>query len=181
MTNIIVAFPKPEDARSMKNIIVKNGFQAVAVCNSGSQALSSTEGLRGGIVISGYRFQDMLYRELLELLPDDFEMLLVASAGRVGGTAPDGVVWLPMPFLVHDLTETLARMCERQADRRRTQRQKPAARSEADMRVIDRAKELLMERNGMTESEAHRYIQKCSMDSGTNLVETAQKLIRLIL
>ena len=29
----------------------------------------------------------------------------------------------------------------------------------------------------MTESEAHRYMQKCSMDSGTNLVETAQMVL----
>ena len=36
------------------------------------------------------------------------------------------------------------------------------------------------ERNSMTEEEAHRYIQKCSMDSGTNLVETAQMVISLI-
>ncbi len=26
----------------------------------------------------------------------------------------------------------------------------------------------------MTEEEAYRHIQKCSMDSGTNMVETAQ-------
>ena len=41
-------------------------------------------------------------------------------------------------------------------------------------------KRLLMERNGMSEEEAHRYIQKCSMDSGTNLVETAQMVISLL-
>ena len=34
-----------------------------------------------------------------------------------------------------------------------------------------------MERNHMTEEEAHRYLQKTSMDSGTNLVETAQMLL----
>ena len=32
----------------------------------------------------------------------------------------------------------------------------------------------------MTETEAHRYIQKCSMDSGTNMVETAQMVMRLL-
>ena len=37
-----------------------------------------------------------------------------------------------------------------------------------------------MERNNMTEEEAHRYIQKCSMDSGTNLVETAQMVLTLL-
>lgn len=37
-----------------------------------------------------------------------------------------------------------------------------------------------MARNHMTESEAHRYLQKCSMDSGTSMVETAQMVISLI-
>ena len=37
-----------------------------------------------------------------------------------------------------------------------------------------------MERNHMTEEEAHRYLQKTSMDSGTNLVETAQMLLTLM-
>ena len=41
-------------------------------------------------------------------------------------------------------------------------------------------RQLLMERNHMTESEAHRYIQKCSMDNGTNLVETAQMVLTLM-
>ena len=44
----------------------------------------------------------------------------------------------------------------------------------------EEAKELLMERNRMAELEAHRYLQKCSMDSGTNMVETAQMVISLI-
>jgi len=46
--------------------------------------------------------------------------------------------------------------------------------------LIRQAKELLMERNHMSETEAHRYIQKCSMDSGTNMVETAQMIVSLI-
>lgn len=36
-----------------------------------------------------------------------------------------------------------------------------------------------MERNNMTENEAHRYIQKISMDSATNMAETAQMIIEL--
>lgn len=36
-----------------------------------------------------------------------------------------------------------------------------------------------MDRNGMSEEEAHRYIQKTSMDSGTNMVETAEMIIRM--
>ena len=32
----------------------------------------------------------------------------------------------------------------------------------------------------LTEEEAHRYIQKCSMDSGTNMVETAQMVLSIM-
>ena len=32
----------------------------------------------------------------------------------------------------------------------------------------------------MTEPEAHKYLQKCSMDNGTNMVETAQMILTLL-
>ena len=37
-----------------------------------------------------------------------------------------------------------------------------------------------MERNNMTEEEAHRYLQKSSMDSGTNMLETAQMVLTIM-
>ena len=90
------------------------------------------------------------------------------------------VICLPMPLKVHDLVDTLEMMVQSQARIRKKQRMRPKERNMEEQNLIMRAKELLMERNNMTESEAHRYIQKCSMDSGTNLVETAQMVISLI-
>ena len=46
-------------------------------------------------------------------------------------------------------------------------------------RIIEQAKALLMERHHMTEPEAHKYLQKCAMDSGTGLLETAEMVISL--
>lgn len=37
-----------------------------------------------------------------------------------------------------------------------------------------------MARNNMTEEEAHRYLQKCSMDSGNNIVETAEMVLSIM-
>ncbi len=176
MTNIIVAFSKPEDAKSIKNIVMKNGFLVVAVCTSGAQTISSLEGLNGGIIISGYRFED-----LYQNLPENFEMLLVASQNRVGDDLDyKHLVYLPMPLKVHDLIATLSMMCEAQIRLKKKRKQRPQPRSEEDRLLIARAKELLMDRNHMTEAEAHRYLQKCSMDSGTGMMETAQMVISLI-
>ena len=46
--------------------------------------------------------------------------------------------------------------------------------------TIRKAKELLMTRNNMSEEEAHRYLQKSSMDSGTNMVETAEMVLSIM-
>ena len=75
---------------------------------------------------------------------------------------------------------TTGMMVENIERRRRKMRLKPKERSREEDSIIKEAKELLMDRNNMTEDEAHRYIQKCSMDSGTNMVETAQMVLTMM-
>ena len=43
--------------------------------------------------------------------------------------------------------------------------------------IIRRAKALLMERDGMTEAQAHRFLQKRSMDHQEKLLRTAQAVL----
>ena len=75
VTNVIVAFPKPEDAKSIRNILVKNGFPVVAVCTSGAQTLQYADDLHNGVVVCGYRLTDMIYSQLREDLSEQFDML----------------------------------------------------------------------------------------------------------
>ena len=180
MTNIIVLFPKIEDAKNIRNLLVRHGFQVPAVCTTGAQALASANGLGDGIVVWGYKYQDMMYSELQDCLPSHFEMLLVASQRVWSEFGRAGVVCVSMPLKVHELLSTLEMMAAGIERRRKKRRSRPKERSEADKRVLQEAKSLLMERNGMTEEEAHRYIQKCSMDSGTNLVETAEMVLSMM-
>lgn len=180
MTNIIVAFSKAEDAKSIKNVLTRNGFQVIAVCTSGAQTLNCVDGLNNGIVVCGYRLADMIYEELHDCLPQGFDMLLVSSPNRLSGSMPMDMVCLPMPLKVQDLVDTVEMMVQAQVRRKKKMKAQPKSRSREDQELLDKAKALLMERNNMTEEEAHRYIQKCSMDSGTNLVETAQMVMSLM-
>lgn len=180
MTNIIVVFPRAEEARSIRNLLVRNGFTVNAVCTTGAQAVSRADDLSGGIVLCGCRLPDMLYRELHELLPDTFEMLLLASQNNLAECAGEGIVCLGMPLKVHELLDTVGMMAENMERSRRERRTRPRERSKEEAGLVREAKELLMARNHMTEDEAHRYLQKCSMDSGTNLVETAQMVLSVM-
>ena len=172
MNSIIVVLPKPEDGKSIRNLLSRHGYDVTAVCTQGSQVLNYIDMMNDGIIISGYKFSDMYYFDLKNSLPEGFDMLLLASQRVCSECGDRDIVCVSMPLKVHDLMNTLEMMCMNQTRRRKKLRAKPKQRSEAE-------KTILMERNHMTEEEAHRYIQKCSMDSGTSLTETAEMVISM--
>ena len=121
----------------------------------------------------------MNYLDLSECLPRDFEMLLLASA-RVICEVPSSILSVEMPIKSGDLVNTVSMILMQQDRKRRKEKKKPKLRSEKEQNYISNAKMMLMQRNHLNEEDASRYIQKSSMDSGTNMVETAQMLLMLL-
>lgn len=180
MVGIIVVFPKRDNAAGIRNLLVRGGMTVTGVCTSGAQAVNYADALDEGIVVCGYKLKDMVYTELREYLPENFEMLLVASQEKWSDGLAEGVVGLSMPLKAYDLMNTIQMMLENMDRRRRKRRQEKKTRNSKQQEVIKQAKALLMGRNHMTEEEAHRYLQKNSMDSGTNMVETAEMVLSIM-
>ena len=124
MTNIIVVLPKLEEAKGVKNILVRSGFQVTGICTTGTQAISQMDGLNDGIVICSYKLADMIYTELHEDLPEGFEMLLMASQNLISECYGNGIVCLSMPLKVQDLINTVNLMVEGVERRRRKRDQR---------------------------------------------------------
>ena len=148
MSTIIVAFPKIDEAKAIRNLLVRKGYDVAPPCVTGNQVINLADTLSDGIIICGYKLSDnMVYTELNEYKPKSFEMLLVASSNLWSDCQDNDIVCVAMPIKVNDLISTLEMM------------------------------HVLMERNNMSEPEAFRYIQKCSMDSGNTMVESAQMVM----
>ena len=109
-------------------------------------------------------------------------MLMIASPDKAPlDNCGDKLVYLPTPLKKSDLFSTLELMLEgvTRSRKKAKEKAKKEGRSDEDKKIINQAKEILMDRHHMTEPEAHRYLQKCAMDSGTNLKETAEMVISL--
>ncbi|BDF05796.1 ANTAR domain-containing response regulator [[Clostridium] hylemonae] len=180
MVGIIVVFPNKDNAANIRNLLARGGMTVTGVCTTGAQAMNYADTVDEGIVVCGYKLKDMLYSELREYLPSNFEMLLIASPDKWSSGLADGVMGLNMPLKVYDLLNTVEMMLESMNRRRRKRKQEPKERNPKQQEVIRRAKELLMDRNNMSEGEAHRYLQKNSMDSGTNMAETAEMVLSIM-
>lgn len=177
--NIVVAFQKRQNAENIRSMLVKSGYPVAAVCTTGARSLSALDELDSGLLICGAGFPDMTYIELRSYLPEGFSMLLVAKPAVVEAREEQDLVCLAMPFQVHELLETVEMMSFEVRRLRKLRREMPRSRSEADRKLIEEAKRLLMSRNSMSEEEAHRYLQKMSMDNATGLVETAGMIVSL--
>ena len=178
MVSAIIVFSRLEDAKNIRNILQRAGYHAAAVCTSGIQALNYADQLGEGLVICGYRVNDMIYSELREDLPPDFKMILGASKQDLSDYSQGEVVALSTPLKINDLINTVE-MVTADFLRRKKTKKKRKERTEEEKKLLKEAKELLMDRNHMTEEEAHHYLQKCSMDSGNSLMETAQMIFSL--
>lgn len=177
MISIIVVFPKLEEAKSIKNLLVRSGMEVLAACTTASQVISYVDDLDYGIVVSGYKLVDMMYSELLEYLPDSFDMLLVASKRYYSECCSSDIVCLSMPIKAADLVENVQIIYDRIYAEIKNKKSKPKVRTEEEKQIILHAKMMLMKQKGFEEEEAHRYLQKKSMDNGTGLVETAHMIL----
>ena len=179
MSSILVVMPKIGDAKQIRDILARRGLMTAALCTTASMALSQVHQRDRGVVVCSCRIQDMHYTQLAEYLPDYYEMLLLTSL-QEADNYPSGMMALTYPIRPADLVSSVEMMLA-QLDRRMKRKKAPQKkRSEREQNFINNAKWMLMERNHMTEQEAFRYIQKCSMDSGTNMTETAQMILLLI-
>ncbi len=179
MGSIIIALPKTSDAKHISEILRRYGIDTTMICTKASTVLSQVHQLDSGIVICGNRLTDMHYSQLYEYLPEHFEMLLLASQATLA-TCPPGIMTLSFPIKANDLVGTVDMMLAQQRRKMKKLKSVPKKRTEQEQNYINNAKWVLMERNNMTEQEAFRYIQKSSMDSGTNMVETAQMILLMI-
>lgn len=180
MVGIIVVFPNKDNAANIRNLLVRNGIDVTGVCTSGAQVIHYADTVDEGIVVCGYKLKDMMYTDLREYLPKQFEMLLIASPDKWRNGEVAGIMGLSMPLKAYDLINTMEMMLHSLERRRKKRKQEQKNRNPQQQALIKKAKELLMDRNNMSEEEAHRYLQKSSMDSGTNMVETAEMVLSVM-
>ncbi len=177
MINVIILFPKEDIAKSIRGLLIKNGIPVTAICSTGAQVIHAIDDLDYGLVVCSYRYVDMVYSELLSYLPDTFEMLLIASKSQRAEIDESEIVCLRMPFKGYELVETTNYMLEHIAGKRKRQKEMKKSRSDEEAAVIVHAKTVLMNEKGWSEEEAHRYLQKKSMDNGQNMVLTARDVL----
>lgn len=173
MNHILVAFAGEKTRQRMTDIFESTGIRVSAACASGAEVLRWCGRMSGGVVLCGYRLADMVADELYENLPHGFSMLLLATQIELEYSIHPEICKLSAPVHRSELVDSVRMLLDQGGE----ESAPVPKRSAEDKLLITRAKELLMSRNCMTEEQAHRFIQKRSMDTGSKMVQTAMKIL----
>ena len=174
METVIVAFENSKTAWRVKEILEGGGVAACVVCRSADQVRRTLHKLHVPAVVCGYKLGDQTAEILFDDLPLSCAMLVLASQGLLELMQNDDIFRLPTPVSKGDLAASVRMLLQ---IGHRLERYVRPRRSREEQSLVDQAKGLLMDRHGMTEEQAHRYLQKKSMDSGAKMVQTAKLVL----
>lgn len=174
MDQVIVAFESEKTCRRIRDILESSGAASCLTCRSGDQIRRYVNKQHITVVICGYKLADETAEDILHDLPQVCSMLLLASQDRLDMVRSDGLFSLPTPVSRSELTASV-RMLLQLGYRR--ERSAGSGRDQEERELIRMAKQVLMERLSLTEEQAHRFLQKKSMDAGMKLSQTAKMVL----
>ena len=174
MEKIIVAFAKEESGRRIRDILESSGTASCVVCRSAAEVKRVVSKQRISAVVCGYKFHDESAEHLFEDLPPACAMLMIAAQSMLEMCESDDIFKLASPVSRGDLIASVRLLL--QVGHRLEKMTRPR-RSEEEKAVVEQAKAVLMSSRGISEEEAHRYLQKRSMDSGSRLLDTARQVL----
>lgn len=178
MGSILIAMYGVDDAKMIANIIRSHGMPYdINICETGAEVLRVANDRDYGVIICEQNLRDMNYAEMADMIPNFFGMVVITKDISLD-IVRDNMVKLLFPFRKSDLINTVDMMG--QGFLRRIKKKKTVPkRTDEEKSIVDKAKHMLMDRNGLSEEEAYRYIQKNSMDYGRKMIESAQMILTL--
>ena len=183
-TRILIADDESLILMDLREMLTNLGYLVVGEANDGRSAVNMARELRPDLVIMDIKMPDMDGIEAAQVLTAEKVapvLLLTAYSQQdlIERAKEAGVVgYLVKPFRESNLAPaieiTLSRFQEFQTVQKEVEDLKEALETR---KIVDRAKGILMDSQGLTEQDAFRRIQKMSMNTRRPMKEIAEAII----
>lgn len=170
---ILVAFTKEEVSLKMKRMLESGGYSVYGVCTSVAEIIRTASEFDRTLVIMGQRLSDGSADDVYDSL-NGGTVIVAAKPELHSMIENDAIVFMSLPISRADVLQTVNMVISPPRKKRPV---KQPQRNNEDAKIINEAKLFLMENHMMTEEQAHRFIQKRSMDMGAKFAEMARIIL----
>ncbi len=183
-TRIVIADDESLIRMDLREMLTNLGYLVVGEVADGRSAVNQARELRPDVVVMDIKMPDMDGIEAARILTEERiapVVLLSAYSQRdlVQRAREAGVVaYLVKPYREEELTPAIEVALARFAEFKDLEKQVADLKEALETRkLVDRAKGILMDKQGLTEAEAFRKIQKMSMDNRKAMKDVAEAII----
>ncbi len=183
-TRVIIADDESLIRMDLREMLTHLGYLVVGEVADGRSAINQARELRPDIVIMDIKMPDMDGIEAAKVLTEEHiapVVLLSAYSQRelVDRARDAGVTaYLVKPYREEDLAPAIEVALARFREFQELEKQVTDLQVALETRkLVDRAKGILMDKQGLTEAEAFRKIQKMSMDNRKPMKDVAEAII----
>ena len=181
-TRIIIADDETIQRMDLKDVLTRQGYLVIGEAGDGVSAVNLARELRPDLVIMDIRMPDMDGIAAAETLTQEkiAPVLLLTAFGdqplveRAKEAGVVNYIVKPLSEVTPAIEVALARYSEFRALEEKTRTLTDQLETR---KVVERAKGLLMEKQGLSEQEAFRKIQKASMNNRKSMREVAEAIL----
>ena len=175
MERIILAFSSGEAAEKIRRMLDGTGYHVShSVCHSGAALLREIQDYDEVLIIMGFKLPDMTVNHVYENIHPGCKIISILKGEHVEDIEYDDILALPLPVSRQRLVSSVNVIWGNIP-----KDNKKKVRTPEEEKLINKAKLFLMEAYHMTEQQAHRFIQKRSMDMGARVVDTARTILNI--
>ncbi|NFT91419.1 ANTAR domain-containing protein [Clostridium botulinum] len=176
---IIIALSNMETNKKLKNILMQENYEILALCTSGNELIRNVIKYSPDLVLVGYKFKDMNLLDVYEKLYEFTSFLALVNEPYRSfiedgsdiyciGTKISAVILKNSIDLIFQGKKRIIKLQQQVENLERTLESR---------KKIEKAKWKIMSDRKMIENDAFRYIQRLSMNLGKTMIDIATLIL----
>lgn len=171
MARIVIASASETSREQLFRLLASSGFTVFRCCASGSELRRTVNECDDGVVILLGSLPDCKTDDLQWDYGDRIQILLIGKTAVLESCEAPEIFRLALPAssqAVIGAVEMLSQLHQMRLPKR----------IGSEKQAVEQAKRLLMRRQGLTEPEAHRFMQQYAMNHGLKMADYAAQILR---
>ena len=171
MARIVVAGSSEKSRAQLAQLLSSSGHLVYRVCTNGAALRRVLNECEDGLLILAGQMPDCSADELFWDYGSQVQILLIAKPPVLESCEEAGVFRLALPCSQQAVLGAVEMLTQ-------LHRMRLPKRAADDRQLIEQAKRLLMQRDGLTEPQAHRALQQLAMNHGMRMTDCAAQIIK---
>lgn len=177
MRKIIIAASSKKLVSTLERMLESSGLSVFAVYTSGSEIQSAWSDIEQAVLICG-ALRDVPSIYLSKVMPDSWDMILLLTSEQPFPYYVSNVIPVNLPVTRLELMDTVLSVAGSESSTFAAKATAKGVRPKEETEIIEKAKKKIMTQRSIPEGDAHKLLQRYSMNSGITMVEAAGRFLQ---